>query len=89
MATVKLFGTLRKTVEPGSSLQLPGKDVQAVLVALCEHYPLVAETLYENGDIRPYFRITLNGIDIGMSKGLDTPVSDGDRISIFSPIAGG
>ena len=89
MATVKLFGTLRKHIDSGSTLEIPGEDVRAVLAALCESCSPIGDALYEDGAIRPYFLITLNGRDISMDAGLETPVLDGDRLSIFSPIAGG
>ena len=89
MANVKLFGALRKHIDSGSPLEIPGEDVRAVLAALCKAYPLVGDALYENGVIRPHFLITINGRDIRMEAGLDTSVSNGDRISVFSPIAGG
>jgi molybdopterin converting factor small subunit len=31
----------------------------------------------------------VNGIDISLSRGLDTPVKDHDVVAIFPPIAGG
>jgi molybdopterin converting factor small subunit len=45
--------------------------------------------LLENGRIRPHFKITINGHDIALSDGLDTPVIEKDQIAIFTPIAGG
>jgi molybdopterin synthase sulfur carrier subunit len=45
--------------------------------------------LLENGHIRSYFKITLNGHDIALVNGLDTPVDDQDQVAIFPPIAGG
>jgi molybdopterin converting factor small subunit len=45
--------------------------------------------MLEGGNIRPHFKITLNGRDIQLTSGLDTPVGENDQIAFFSPIAGG
>ena len=88
MATVKLFGNLRKQID-SSHLQVSGGNVGAVVETLCDENPSICEMLLEEGAIRPHYIITLNGHDIVLAKGLDTPVQEGDSIAIFSPIAGG
>ena len=88
MATVKLFGNLRKKVDE-SHLQVSGSNVRGVIATLCEDKPSICELLLEDGDIRPHFIITINGHDIHLTDGLDTAVTQEDQIAIFSPIAGG
>jgi molybdopterin synthase sulfur carrier subunit len=88
MATVKLFGTLRKKAGV-SRLQVKGKNICSVIKEICKDYPSLEEALLEDGEIRPYFFITLNGHDIRFTDGLDTRVEVKDQIAIFSPIAGG
>jgi molybdopterin synthase sulfur carrier subunit len=88
MATVKLFGNLRSHVD-GKQLQIPGVDVRAVLMGICEGQPSLCDLLLEEGEIRPHFKITLNGHDIQLAHGLNTAVGEDDQIAIFPPIAGG
>jgi molybdopterin synthase sulfur carrier subunit len=88
MATIKLFGNLRKHIA-GSQLTILGESVRVILDTLCDDYPNLCNALLEGGEVRPHFIITLNGHDISLAEGLDTPVSEGDRIAIFPPIAGG
>jgi molybdopterin synthase sulfur carrier subunit len=88
MAFVKLFGYLRNYKNISNS-QIAGASVRVVLEILCESNPTLCDALFENGAIRKHFKITLNGHDIALAKGLDTPVCDEDRIAIFPPIAGG
>ncbi len=88
MATVKLFGTLRKYVN-GTHQQIPGENVRQVIANLCEMHPPLNEILLENGIIRPHYKITRNGHDISLSVGTETPIEQEDQIAIFSPIAGG
>jgi molybdopterin converting factor small subunit len=43
-----------------------------------------------DGNVRRHFNIHVNeGEDIRLQQGLDTPVSDGDTVTILSAIAGG
>jgi molybdopterin synthase sulfur carrier subunit len=88
MATVKLFGNLRKLAD-GLPLQASGSNVQAVVDTICEGEPSLCEALFQDGIIRPHYKITINGHDIALARGLDTPVSEDDQIAIFPPIAGG
>jgi molybdopterin synthase sulfur carrier subunit len=88
MATVKLFGNLRKPVDH-SNLQVTGSSVRAVIETLCLDEPSICDLLLMDGEIRPHFIITLNGHDINLAAGLDTAVEQEDQIAIFSPIAGG
>ena len=88
MATVKLFGNLRKHTN-SSHLQIPGTSVRAVVETLCKGNPSLCDMLLEDGAVRPHFKITLNGYDIALAQGLDTSTSEDDRIAIFPPIAGG
>ncbi|MFN2233444.1 MAG: ubiquitin-like small modifier protein 1 [Anaerolineales bacterium] len=88
MATVKLFGNLRKQADR-SNLQVTGSNVRTVIETLCQNKPSIGDLLLEDGEIRPHFIITLNGHDINLAAGLDTVVGQEDQIAIFSPIAGG
>ena len=88
MATVKLFGNLRKKLDR-SNLQVSGSNVRRVIETLCQDEPSICDLLLVHGEIRPHFIITLNGHDINLAAGLDTAVEQDDQIAIFSPIAGG
>ena len=88
MATVKLFGNLRTQV--GSpQLEISGESVRVLVGNLCELHPALGEVILEEGTLRPFFKIMVNGHDISLAEGFDTPVSENDQIAIFPPIAGG
>jgi molybdopterin synthase sulfur carrier subunit len=88
MATLKLFGNLRKYAG-ASRLEIDAEDIRRVLDLLKRDYPELAEQLLEDGNLRPHYLITLNGHDINLAEGLDSIVAEGDQIAVFSPIAGG
>lgn len=58
-----------------------------VLVELSEEFPELK--FYENGELRDYLSIMRNGRDITHLEGEETPLDDGDTISLFPPVAGG
>ena len=43
----------------------------------------------ETGNLPPYLFIELNGRDIRILQGLETPVGDGDALFVAIPVAGG
>ena len=88
MATVKFFGHLRPIIG-GSHLQIPGENIQAVISVLCERYPILGEEMLENGSLRPFYKILVDGHDISLVQGLETSVRPDTQIAIFPPIAGG
>ena len=88
MAQIKLFGNLRKYVAE-HQFDLAVDDVRQLLRMLCAGNEALCEALFENEQLRPFIKITVNGRDIQLEDGLDTAVTDKDTIAIFPPIAGG
>lgn len=67
-----------------------GATVGDVLAAIEAEYPeLVGEILADNGDIRPQLSILKNGREVVHIDGTETALEDGDRLSVFPPVAGG
>ncbi|WP_435176162.1 ubiquitin-like small modifier protein 1 [Halorussus sp. AFM4] len=63
-----------------------GTTVGEVLTDLVEEYDL---DVFEDGDIRPQLSVMKNGKDVVHIDGRDTPLDDGDTLSVFPPVAGG
>ena len=78
-----LTGNLSKVSGEGSTL------VQ--LVANLEgSYPGMKErVLDESGALRRFVNIYVNGDDVRFVDGLNTPLNDGDEVSIVPAVAGG
>lgn len=62
--------------------------VRRVLQELVEEYPDL-EFFTDTGELRDFLSILKNGRDIELIDGLDTPLTDEDKLSIFPPVAGG
>jgi len=88
MALVKLFGNLRN-YEISPQIDISGANIAAILDSLCESNPDLCDALLEDGKIRPFFKIMINGHDIQLAGGIHTQVNENDQIAIFPPIAGG
>jgi molybdopterin synthase sulfur carrier subunit len=89
MPEVRLFGSLRLH-SPVDRLNLPGATVHEVLTALCDRHPVLCELIFQpDSELASFVRVTVNGRDIMLGRGLNTPLSETDSIAIFPPIAGG
>jgi molybdopterin synthase sulfur carrier subunit len=80
---------LRRFVEGRSVVEAQGRTVSQVLGDLGFRYPGVQQRLYDSSGLRPFVNIYLNDEDIRFLSGEDTPVKDGDLISVVPAIAGG
>lgn len=67
-----------------------GADVQALIDHLEEQYPGIKERLIdEEGQLRRFVNIYINGEDIRFENELKTAVKETDEVSIVPAIAGG
>ena len=89
-ATVKIPTPLRKLTNNETSVDAVGKTIEQIVESLDSAYPGMRERLIDdNGDLRHFVNIYLNGEDIRYIDGLKSPVSDNDELSIVPAVAGG
>ncbi len=68
----------------------PGTTVGEVLAALESEFPeLAGDILDENDDIKPQLSVLKNGREVIHIDGTATALEDGDKLSVFPPVAGG
>ncbi len=67
------------------------KDMATLIDVLSQKYPDgFKETLLDdNGEIRDYLKVVVNGDDVRSLQGLETPLKDKDQVFMFQTIAGG
>jgi molybdopterin synthase sulfur carrier subunit len=58
-------------------------------MTLRSEYPALQPLLCEDGEVRPYITILINGKNIRDMEALATILSDGDEVAIFPPVSGG
>ena len=88
--TVRIPAPLRKLTDGKSEVSVEGKSVAALVDALEAAHPGLKERLCdEAGGIRPFVNVYVNDEDIRFMNGPETPLNDGDVVSIVPAIAGG
>ena len=63
--------------------------VGEVLDGLYERYDGLRDRIAEDGDLRRFVNVYVGGEDIRFLEGLETPVEDGDEVTILPAVAGG
>jgi len=87
---VRIPTPLKKLAGERDVIKAEGKTVGEVLQWLTETYPGLKERLRdEQGGVRRFINIYVNDEDIRFNQNLETPVKEGDQISIIPAIAGG
>lgn len=87
---VKLPTQLRSAADGQSEAQTSGTTVRESLDGLCTQHPELRDRLLDDGgELRRFVNVYLRGEDIRFLSGLDTPVDDGDELTILPAVAGG
>ena len=88
--TVKLPTQLRGSAGGEGAIAVEGSTVGEALEALYTTYPELRERLSdEDGSLRRFINVYVNGDDIRFGELLDTPVADGQEVQILPAVAGG
>jgi MoaD family protein len=88
--TVKIPTQLRSVT--GGESEASVEDVSTVgevLDGLYERFEGLRERIAEDGDLRRFVNVYVEGEDIRFLDGLDTAVEDGDEVTILPAVAGG
>jgi len=90
MPKVLIPTPLRQYAGKHDSVELPGSTVGEVLAALTTQHPDLRKQLFnDEGKLRSFVNVYLNDEDIRYLEKSETPVKDGDIVSIVPSIAGG
>ena len=65
------------------------ETVGEVLDGLYERFDGLRERIAEDGDLRRFVNVYVEGEDIRFLDGLETEVEDGDEVTILPAVAGG
>ena len=87
---VRIPTTLRPLAGGSSEVEVEGSTVGEVLKALDAAHPGFADRLLDDdGNLRRFVNVFVADDDIRFLSGLDTPVPDGETVSIIPAVAGG
>jgi len=88
--TVRIPAQLRTLTGGEGEVTLSGSTVAEVLKDLDASHPGFADRLFDDaGALRRFVNIFLADEDVRFLQGLDTPVTDGQTLSIVPAVAGG
>jgi MoaD family protein len=90
MVTVKLPAQLRDAAAGEAVAEVEGGTVGEALEALYARHGGLRERIADGeGGLRRFVNVYLRGEDIRFLDGLETPVADGDEVTILPAVAGG
>ena len=88
--TVRVPSQLRTLSGGAAHLSVEGSTVGEALKALDTAHPGFADRLFDDtGALRRFVNVFLAEEDVRFLDGLDTPVADGQTLSIVPAVAGG
>jgi len=90
MAKIKIPPVLRPSVGGEREVSASGENVGEILRDLADSHPATADQLFSaDGELNRYVNVYLNDEDVRFLGGLETPVKDGDTVTVLPAVAGG
>src|SRR5258706_1229514 len=87
---VRIPTPLRKLTNNEEVVEIQAATIGDAITELQSRYPGIRERLVDdNGDVRRFVNVYVNEEDIRFLENQQTPLKDGDEISIIPAIAGG
>ncbi len=81
---------LRKFTNNNETVTVSAGTVVTLVEELEQQYPGIKKSLCDDaGELRRFVNIYVNEEDIRFLEGKDTPIKDGDAVSVVPAIAGG
>ena len=90
MIKVRIPTPLRPMTGGKNEVEIAGTSVGEIIENLSSAHPGIKERICdEQGEVRRFINIYVNEEDIRFLTGKETPLKDGDEMSIIPAIAGG
>ncbi len=87
---VRIPTPLRRVTNGQDKVEIDGDTLGQIIEAMDSSYPGFKDRLVdEDGEIRYFVNIYLNGEDVRFLQGMETTTKTGDELSIVPAVAGG
>ena len=87
---VRIPTPLRKLTNNEEIVEVNGSTIDEAIAELQARYPGIKERLLDDtGNVRRFVNVYVNEEDIRFLQNQQTPLKDGDEVSIIPAIAGG
>ena len=88
--TVRIPTPLRRVTDGQDKVDTNGATLREIIDSMESQFPGIKERLCdENGGLRNFVNVYVNGEDVRFLEGIDSATGDGDEISIVPAVAGG
>ena len=88
--TVRIPTPLQKLTQNKAEVNANGSSVKELIEVLERDFPGIKERIFdEKGKIRRFINVYVNEEDVRFLQQEETPLKDGDEVSIIPAIAGG
>ena len=88
--TVRIPTPLRRVTDGQDKVDTEGATLGQIIDSMESQYPGIKERLCdEDGNLRNFVNVYVNGEDVRFLDGVDSATGDGDEISIVPAVAGG
>ncbi|GAA3115880.1 MoaD/ThiS family protein [Planomonospora alba] len=90
MAIEVRIPTILRTYTGGAkTVDAKGATLEELIGDLESRHPGLQDRLVEQGALRRFVNVYLNDEDVRFLGGLETPVADGDTVTVLPAVAGG
>jgi molybdopterin converting factor small subunit len=86
---VRIPTILRTYTDGERAVAASGETLRAVIVDLEANHPGIQDRIVDEAGLRRFVNVYLNDEDVRFLDGIDTPVSDGDVVTVLPAVAGG
>ena len=87
---IRIPSPLRRVTNGLDKVEVDGETLQGCINELEAEFPGVSERMLdEQGALREFVNVYINGEDVRFLQGLETATKSGDEISIVPAVAGG
>ena len=90
MPTVRFPTVMKYYVDNQIEFFVPGSTVSEIVNQVIENYPSIKFHLVDaEGKLRKHFNVFVNGVHIRDLNGMETPLTEADRVILMASAAGG
>jgi molybdopterin converting factor small subunit len=87
---VRVPTVLRKHTDGAKQVTAEGGTLRELVADLGDRYPGLRDALLDDdGQLRRFVQTYVNDEDVRFLGGIETPLADGDEVSILPAVAGG
>jgi molybdopterin synthase sulfur carrier subunit len=86
---VRIPTILRQYTGGEKAVEGTGATLDELFSDLEDRHPGLRERLVDTGGLRRFVNVYLNDEDVRFLGGLETPVADGDQVTVLPAVAGG